>query len=46
MTWYDLIRSYYQDWNIYTEEQVYRFVEYGKITQEQADEIVGKTPNE
>lgn len=46
MTWYELIRSYYQDWHIYTEEQVYKFVEYGKITKEQADEIIGKTPTE
>ena len=46
MTWYDLIKSYYQDWKIYSEEDVQFFVTAGVITQEQADEIIGKTPNE
>lgn len=47
MTWYELIKSYYQDWRVYTEEDVLFFVGTGVITQEEADEIInGKNSEE
>lgn len=46
MTWYELIKSYYQDWRVYTKKDVQFFVGTGVITQEEAEEIISKTPNE
>lgn len=34
-----MIKQFY-DWDLYTEEQVYRFVTRGQITQEEAEEII------
>lgn len=41
MDWYANIKRCY-DWNCYTDEQVYQFVDLKKITKEQADEITSK----
>ncbi|ASS66364.1 MULTISPECIES: XkdX family protein [unclassified Paenibacillus] len=40
MDWYATIKRYY-DLSCYTPAQVQRFVTLGKITQEQADTIIG-----
>lgn len=39
MSWYKMIKQFY-DWDLYTEEQVYRFVTRGQITQEEAEQII------
>lgn len=45
MTWYKLIKQHY-DWGFYTDEQVYNFARLGKITEDEADTITGKTTDE
>lgn len=40
MNWYRNIEIFY-DYGYYTEDQVFRFVELGKITLEEANTIIG-----
>ncbi|MBC6310968.1 XkdX family protein [Listeria sp. FSL L7-1582] len=41
LDWYKLIKRYYEG-GFYTKDQVQRFVELSKITQEEANEILGE----